>query len=160
MSNKNKEIIDFLIKCEQIKNSPLYFNFINAKADNARFETDSNDKSLNKKFVDGSVAKQYSFTIIIYKSIYYNPMVKDEGYPDENEQELSEVQDLMDWINEQGYNHNFPDFGKDCVIDSMYTRTENPFLEGVNEEIQPPIAQYSATILIEYTDYSKCVWNN
>ena len=87
-------------------------------------------------------------------------MVKDEGYPDENEQELSEVQDLMDWINEQGYNHNFPDFGKDCVIDSMYTRTENPFLEGVNEEIQPPIAQYSATILIEYTDYSKCVWNN
>ena len=48
MIDKNQEVINYLIQCPQILNSPLYFNFINAKDDTNQFLTVSSDKYSNK----------------------------------------------------------------------------------------------------------------
>lgn len=159
MIDKNQAIIDFLITCPSIKNSPLYFNFINASNNNKQLITVANDVNRQTPFIDGSVEKTYTFTIIDFKSMSYNPVVKQEGYQDENVEDFSKVQELIDWINTQDELHNYPDFGEECIIDSMSALTENPNLNSIDTTVTPALARYSITIEIEYLDNSKRLWN-
>lgn len=157
MADKNKAVIDFLIQCPAIQNSSLYFNFTQAEDENKQFVTTSNDKNMNKTFVDGSVQKRYTFTIIDYRSVAYQAIVKETGFIESNEnvEELLDVQSLMDWINEQADLRNYPDFGEDCFIDDMRTLTENPNTNGVDTSLTPALAKYSISVQIDYIDYSK-----
>ena len=156
--DKNKAVIDYLITCPQIYRTPLYFNFINAKDSTKQIITDAVDKYTSKPYIDGSVSKLYTFTIIDFRSVSDLAIVKLSGYASENIEDLSDVQALIDWIAEQNENRVYPDFGEDCVVESIKTTTENPNLVGVNEETTPPLAMYSVVIQIEYIDYSKQLW--
>ena len=82
--DKNQAIIDFLITCPELSSNPLFFNYVNAKEDSTQIITQSNDKSMNRTFVDGSVLRRYTFTFIYFKSISYTPVVKQPGYSNEN----------------------------------------------------------------------------
>lgn len=157
MVDKNKAVIDFLLQCPAIQNSPLYFNFTQAEDANKQFVTTGNDKNMNKQFVDGSVQKRYTFTIIDYRSVAYQALVKDPQFIDKNEnvEELLDVQTLIDWINEQADNHNYPNFGNSCLIDDMRTLTDSPNTNGVDTSLTPALAKYSISVQIDYIDYSK-----
>jgi len=156
--NKNQAVIDYIITCPTILNSPLYFNFINAKDDTNQLFTESTDTYTNKPFIDGSVEKLYTFTIITYKSAADIAVVKQSGYENENLSDMSDFQKLIEWINEQNEARNFPDFGEDCIIDSIETTTEQPKFEGIDDQISPPLAVYSTSIQIKYIDTSKKLW--
>lgn len=155
--DKNKAVIDFLIQCPAIQNSSLYFNFTQAEDDNKQFVTEGNDKLMDKPFIDGSVQKRYTFTIIDYRSVAYQALVKDPNFIEVNEnvEEMLDVQGIMDWINEQADAHNYPDFGEDCFIDDMKTLTENPNMNGVDTSLTPGLAKYSMSVQIDYIDNSK-----
>ncbi len=157
-TDKNQAIIEYLITCPQIRDNPLFFNFIQAKDDTKQFVTIANDKSVQKPYIDGSVLKQYTFTIIDYKSIAYQAIVKQAGYVNENVEEMLDVQGIIDWINEQENIHNYPDFGEDCEIENMEVLTENPRLNGVDTSLSPALAKYSIAIRINYIDNSKRLW--
>lgn len=156
--DKHQAVINFLITCPQIQNSPLYFNFINASDKTKQIMTQANDFYTSKPYIDGSVSKLYTFIILDFKSISENPVVKMTGYDNENVDELADVQALIDWITEQNELKNYPDFGSDCVIESMKSTRDIPTLEGINTDVTPPLAMYSVTIQIEYIDYSKQIW--
>lgn len=158
MVDKNQATINFLIGCPAIRSSPLYFNFINAKDDNKQFVTVPNDKVVNRPYVDGSVLRRYTFTVIDYKSVAYNAIVKRTGYTDENISDFDSVQAIVDWVTEQAEMHNYPDFGEDCVIDDMRVLTDNPSLNGVDTSVTPPLAKYSFSVQIDYLDMSKVLW--
>lgn len=158
MTDKNQAIIDFLLQCPDIANSELYFNFINAEDDNKQIITESNDKFSNRSYIDGSVLKQYTFTLIDFKSITDSALVLIQDYPNENVVDVSDVQALINWINEQNKLQNFPDFGEDCEIQSIETTSENPNFEGINTEVTPTLAMYSISIRIEYIDNSEKLW--
>lgn len=155
--DKNQAVIDFLITCPQIQSNPLYFNFLNAKDGNKQLISSGNDRSVNKPYIDGSVQKQFTFTLIDYRSIAYQAVVKQQGYVNENVEEVLDVQAVMDWINEQNEIRNYPNFGTDCVIDEMRTLTDNPNLNGVDTSITPALAKYSMSIQIDYLDMSKSI---
>lgn len=157
--DKNQAVINYLLTCPSIQNTPLYFNFINAKNDHTQFITVSNDTIINQPYIDGSVAKRYDFTIIIFKSISTNPISKNVLYPDENVEDMSDVQAVIDWIETQNENRVFPDFGSNCVIDSITTTTTNPNLNSIDTTVSPALARYSITIRIEYIDYTKSIYN-
>lgn len=164
--DKNQAIIDFLCTCPAIRSNPLFFNFLNAKDDNKQLVAQGNEKSMNVKFVDGSERKRFTFTIIDYKSIVYQAIVKPiqigtsvQTYANENVQEIMEVQAIMDWITEQNESRNYPDFGNDMIIEEMRTLTENPNLNGVDTSVSPALAKYSMSIQIDYIDTSKVLWN-
>lgn len=159
---KETSIIEFLRNCPTIRDNPLFFNFINAKDDNKQFVTVANDKATNRSFVDGSVEKQYSFTIIDFRSIAYLalPLTMAELETSENVEEYLDFQGVIDWVTEQADNKNFPDFGTDCIVDSMEATTENPNLNGVDTTTTPALAKYSVTVRITYIDTSKAVWKN
>jgi len=157
--DKNQAVIDFLLDCPTVMYNPLFFNFLNAKDDNKQIVTQANDVAMNRKYVDGSIMKRYTFTIIDFRSVAYQPVPKVVGYTSENVEELFDVQGIMDWINEQDELGNYPDFGENCFIDSMHTTSTNPNLNGVDTQITPALAKYSMSIQIDYIDKSKSIWN-
>lgn len=157
--DKNQAVINFLIQCPQIRDNPLFFNFAEVEDNSRQIVTMANDRVVNKPYIDGSVLKRFTFTLVDYRTVTYQSIVKLEGYPNENVSELMDIQSVMDWINEQADLHNYPNFGSDCVIESMRTATDEPTLNGVDKSVSPSIAQYSMSIIIEYIDNSKKNWN-
>lgn len=156
--DKNQAVINYIITCPTIQNSPLYFNFINVEDNTNQFVTHAEDKYASKRYVDGSILKIYSFTIITYKSAADIAVVKLDGYSNENVSDMSDIQALIDWIKNQDKLHNYPDFGEDCLIDEIRTTTENPSFDGINDQESPPLAIYSVTIEIQYLDVSEKIW--
>ena len=156
--DKNQAVINYILQCPQIQSTPLYFNFINAKDNTVQILTSSNDKYLNKPDITGAVEKQYSFTIMVFKSITDDAVVKLEGFAHENVEELSYIQELIDWIAVQDDNRNYPNFGNECEVDSIRTTEETPKLEAINAQVSPALAMYSVTIQITYIDNSKKLW--
>lgn len=156
--DKNKAILDFIATYQDIEKSPIFINFINAKNDDVQYMTASNETYLNRKFVDGSVMKRFTFSLVITKTITSMAIAKDL-MTNENIDDLADIQAFMDWINEQGENQNYPDFGGDCVIEEMHTTSENPSIDGINTEVAPALALYGVEIRIDYIDYSKIVWS-
>jgi len=156
--DKNQAIIDWLNNCPQVQANPLYFNFSEAKDNNKQIVTTANDKAIQKPFIDGAVLKQFTFTIIDYKSIAYRAVAKEIGYPDENVEEMAEVQSIIDWVEEQADSRNYPNFGTECEIESMEVLTDNPNLNGTDTSVTPALAKYSLSIQIKYIDNSKVIW--
>lgn len=158
MVDKNTATLDFIATYPDVQTNPLFVNFINAKDNNIQFLTDSNEKILNKPFIDGSVMKRYTFSLVITKSITDMAVPKDV-MSNENIDDIADIQALMDWINEQGEKHIYPNFGENCIIEEMHTTSENPSLDGINTEVTPALALYSMEIRIDYIDYSKVIWS-
>lgn len=169
--SKEKAIIDFLLTCSDIADTPLYFNFINAKDNNKQFITLANDKRTNTEYVDGSVLKQFTFTIVDFKSITYNALVYQQGGTlleptvkvddrNENLNEYLDVQSLIDWVTEQSKLQNYPDFGEQCLVQDMRVLTDNPNLNGVDTNVKPALAKYSLSIQVDYVDVTGNIWNN
>lgn len=158
MIDKNQAVIDYLLTCPSVLNSPLYFNFINAKNDNKQIVTMANDKAINQQYIDGSIRKRYTFTIINFKSVTFIPIPKQEGMSNENVTDMLNVQEIIDWISEQSELRNYPNFGENCIIEDIRTTTDNPNLNGVDNSLVPALAKYSISIQIDYLDTSKMIW--
>lgn len=156
--DKNQAVIDYIIQCPTIRNSPLYFNFINVEDNTNQLVTQSTERYASRQYIDGSVLKIYSFTIILYKSAADIAVVKSTGYPNENVSDMSDIQALIDWIKDQQELHNYPDFGEECIIDDIDTTTDNPAFDGIDDQESPAIAIYSVTIEVSYLDVSKKIW--
>lgn len=156
MIDKNKVMIEFLRNCPVIDKNPLYFNFGNIEDNSYQIVTESNDTSLSQPYIDGSILKRYTFYIDCFKTIAYNKVIK--GYQDENLYDISEVQAILDWVNEQDKNKIYPDFGEDCLIDSMQSTTESPDVLSVEDTTTSPIAVYRISIQIDYIDNTQKLW--
>ena len=155
--DKNQAILTFLQSCPAIIQSPLFFNFGTVEDGAAQATIHSDDVALSQKFLDGSILKRYTFTLDNFRSVAYNPIV--EGHSDENVDDLATVQQIVDWINEQGIDSTFPDFGENCVIEKMETLADKPELMGVDTTLNPPMAIYRISIQIDYIDNTQRIWN-
>lgn len=153
--SKNQAMLDFLQTCPLIRDNPLFFNF--GKVENGAHQVNmkSDDVSLHRPYIDGTELKRYTFHLDSFKSVAYNPVI--QGLPDENMDDLDDVQALLDWVNEQGDLKNYPAF-EDCIIDKMRSLSMKPELVGVDTTLSPPTAVYRISIQIDYLDTSKQVW--
>ena len=156
--DKNKTVVNYLLTCPYIQNSPLFYNFGKAESDNKQIVTIANEARINTPFIDGSVRKRYTFTIIDYKTVTNRAIINREGASDENLDNAFEAQQVIDWITEQSDLRNYPNFGSDCVIDDIAAVTDQPNMNGIDKAVTPALAKYSISIRIEYIDYSKAIW--
>lgn len=155
--DKNQAVIDYLMTCPLISGNKVFFNAIQAVDGTKEIVTIANDRNAHKPYIDGSVEKQYTFTIIDFRSISFNPLVQVPGYTNENVDDMLDVQGVIDWIEEQNDNRNFPNFGTDCIIDSIRTGADNPNLNGLDSNVAPVLAKYSISVIINYLDNSKAI---
>lgn len=154
--DKNQAVIDYLKQCPIISSNPMFFNFAQVEDNNKQILILANDKRLNRSYIDGSVQKRFTFTIIDFRSVIYQALA--EGKPNENVEDMLDVQGIIDWITEQDDAKNYPSFGPDCIIESISSQTDNPNLNGVDTNLKPAIAKYHVSIVIDYVDNSKCIW--
>ena len=155
MSDKNQAMIDYLMDCEDLTSGTHFFNYADEHDNANHIVTIADDKDLQKPFIDGSVMKQYTFQIICYRPLSNNPLVDTPGFVDENLENMAEVQAILDWIEEQEDNKNYPDFGEDCFAEKIYCMTDDPNLYAIDTEADPPLAKYSVVIRFEYLDTTK-----
>lgn len=156
--DKNKAVIDYLLTCKSIYNTPIYFNLANIKNGITQLVKLSDDRNIEQPYIDGSVLKRYSLTIISYLTISDNPIVKIEGIDNENVSDMLSVQNLIDWVVEQNKNRNFPNFGKLCDIQEVKTTTDNPRLDQIDATQANPLAKYSFTVQVDYIDNTDKIW--
>ena len=157
--DKNQAMIDYLLQCPNIVNSPLYFNFINAKDDYTQIVTTYSDRASSKKFLDGSQERETTFRIVKFKSITDLAIVKLSGYVNENVEELEDIQAIINWVEQQQELHNYPNFGTNCLVTDITTTTHTPTLDGINTDLTPPLAMYSISIKVKYIDSTDSIWN-
>ena len=153
--DKNQAMLAFLQTCPAIRDNPLFFNF--GKVENGAHQANMNsdDISMHRPYIDGTEQKRYTFHLDSFKSVAYNPVI--QGLPDENLEDFNDVQQLLEWVNEQGELKNYPAF-EDCIIDKMRSLSTKPELVGVDTTLSPPMAVYRISIQIDYLDTSKQVW--
>ena len=159
MADKNVVMIKYLLDCPTIQENPLFFNFANEEDGNNHFITEKD--STKKTFIDGTVEKQYTFSIASYSSVTHNAVVEENGniLMNENIENMAKVQAILDWINEQADLQNFPNFGAGYVVESMETLTTDPDIDGIDTSVNPPIARYSVGVRLTYLDKTKMIWN-
>ena len=166
--DKNQRMLDYIMGCDVIAENPLYFNFINESDNSNQLLVARDDAVVNKPYIDGSVLKQYTVDVLLYKSIAYNPIVikqtpsgtePDPSYVDENMVDMRDGQTLIDWLIQQNDEGNYPDFGDKCIVESIEPTTNKPTLNGSNTDINPPLAQYSVGIKVTYLDITKQLWS-
>lgn len=164
--DKNEAMVKFLMNCPTIQENPLFFNFADVESGNNHFITEKD--TLRQRYIDGSMLKQYTFSIASYSSVSHNAIVNGETIIDENMENMAKVQEILDWINEEselakqyrepGLNPHYPDFGEDCIIDDMITLTSDPDIDGIDTSVNPPIARYSVGVKLVYLDKSKVLF--
>lgn len=155
--DKNNAVIEFLKTCPAIQSNPLFFNFAENEEGTNHFITETDKKK--KTYIDGSVLKQYTFTIASYVPVAYSAIVGDSNFNDQNMENMAIVQEILDWIEGQADNANYPDFGSECTIEDMRTLTGDPDLDGIDKSVNPPIARYSIGVQIDYIDNTKKIWS-
>lgn len=158
MVDKNLSVIEYLLTCPAIANNPVFFNAIQAEDNTKEIVTIASDRNSHTPFIDGSVEKTYTFTIIDFRSMSYLPIVIGTGYSNENVEDMLDVQGVIDWIEEQNDNRNFPNFGESCVIDSIHTGADNPDLNGLDTNSSPALAKYSISVIVNYLDRTKTLY--
>lgn len=155
--DKNKAVITWLQDCPQIKNTPLYFNFLEADDNSKQFVTSENDKAVDTPYIDGSVLKRYTFTIQDYRSISFNPLMMGAIELNENVEDILDFQGFIDWITEQADAENYPNFGDDITIERLKALTDNPALNGIQTAGGLNLGKYSVSIQFEYLDKTKSI---
>lgn len=157
---KNGAVIEYLKTCPIIANNPLFFNFAQKEDRNQLFIRYADSTETIKEYIDGSKEQIYTFTMIVYKSVAYNPVI--EGLSDENLDEYIDVIAISEWIEQQNDNKVFPNFGNGYIIDSIETLTNVPRVNtsSTESDMQPALAQYSLGVRIRYLDTNKVLWNS
>ena len=159
--DKTQAMINYLLTCPAIKSNPLFFNFAETKDNNKQIVVNPSDTRTNVQYIDGSVLKRDTFTLIDYKSVVYQSLPKVDNpsqYPNENVDDFLDVQSIINWIDEQNTLSNFPDFGESCIIDSIEALSNKPTLNGVDTSTKPNTAKYSISIRVTYLDNSKVIF--
>lgn len=158
MVDKHQAMLEYLNTCPYVKDNPLFFNFGEVKENNTQFITTSNSETYGSTYIDGSMQKYYVFTLLTFKTISYNAVVRTGDKKDENLLEMTEFQEVIDWITEQRELLNYPDFGTDCLVDDIKCLSANPVVADVDSSIEPAIATYTITIQVDYIDNTKKIW--
>jgi len=167
----NKRILEYIYECPVVENNPMYFCVAEERDNHNQLLPSREQPQDDIEYVDGTVERTYRAEILMYKSVAYNPIVTEEVgtsgkripsdvYPNENLEDMEDGQALIDWIKDQNDNRHFPNFGEYCIIDSVKPKSNRPILNGINSELEPPLAQYSVGLEIKYLDISKQLWKN
>ena len=113
--NKYQAVMDFIKNCPLV-GEDMYFNFID--------ETNNDGNTSLISIPYGQAVRKYTDGACIYKIQFeirqLKPLTKYSNTTANTEQ-MQKVQDFLDWINEQGKQENYPDFGEKCTVQEMKT---------------------------------------
>ena len=93
-----------------------------------------------KHYVDGSSLGRYDFAVVVFKD------KKELPNSTENAEDLFDVQQFMEWIDEQDKKRVYPDFGDGCTVLRIRNLQNMPNTAGRDERF----AKYMFQCTVEY----------
>lgn len=157
MANRYEAMLAYLAKCPAM-DGVFGFQAGNAGSDAVQVLTEAGDAQNNRAFIDGSVEKRFDFTVAFYKPVSHAGYVVDKGVSNLNLESILDVQELIDWLEEQNALQNYPDFGEKKQIDSVRSVNNEPMLAWIDgEHYSPPMAKYTVTVRVEYLDRTNAI---
>lgn len=110
----------------ELAHTVLNYNFSSESPDAIGFLTNYSDKVL-KRYIRVGADKAYGFSVLVTKE--YSTYCDDL-----NLEAMNFVQKIMDWVDEQNRNRNYPDFGERCTIKKIENLQNMPNLAEANPE--------------------------
>lgn len=140
MVNKHEIMREYLERYPSL-GAYLKFNTIDDVQGERSIATTYGD-AWEKKYMRGHGIKRYDFAMIIMQPF-------DSGTSSINTFEMFDVQQFMEWIDEQNEAKNFPDFGEGTKIISIENLQNMPNLAGVNQG--GAVAKYMFQCRVRYS---------
>ncbi|MCR4622675.1 MAG: hypothetical protein K5663_11400 [Clostridiales bacterium] len=144
----------FLKQCPALSG---LLGFEAAAGGNIRVLTQGTSAANNRKYIDGSEGRAFDFVIEFYKPLNTLPYIAERGEGNQNLKGVLDVQELISWLDDMRREGTEPDFGDKCVIDDVKSLNNEPVLAWVDTQKTPPIAKYTVTVRVEYTDYTNSI---
>lgn len=145
--------IKWLLQSDYIKNNKLFLNAVNAEDNSIQLVTQQIARNQDKKYIDGSTLHRVVFTVFDYKSISFNQFVKAMFERNENLSDLLLVNQLIDFVDDMNKKGNFPDFGENFEVQSIYCEYNTPSAPSIDSSLSPALAKYSIPIICEVLEY-------
>lgn len=127
-------------KVKSVARQTVGFNFASDRPDTIAFLTSYSDK-VRKNYIRVGAEKEYGFQIQITKNF-------SEESDDLNLEAMNFAQAMMDWIEEQEKERNYPDFGPLCQIRKLECLQNMPNLADV--DMDAGIAYYVVQCRVVY----------
>lgn len=143
MTNKIEAVTEFLSACPYM-GKDTFINFVTDE------NNDDSTSLLSTQY--GKVIRRYTdgeCLINLPLEIRQTKPYSKESNSTANAEYMQEVQFFLDWINKQGRENNFPDFGDRCSVQKMSTpdSAATPVLLGTNEAETTGIYAFQIEIL-------------
>lgn len=124
--NKHLAVWQWLYQNEDIKR--LFFNFSDTQNGNITIATNPASDAL-KVYLNGDKLKAYDFSLI-----QYMPLNTVDVNSEENAEIMFDAEKLMEWIEEQEENKNYPYF-KGCVVVKVENMPNMPAISGMDDTV-------------------------
>lgn len=136
--NKNQAVYNWLKTYNKFEN--LFFNFSYGTNKNNTMLPQPNDY-IDYEDITGSKVRYYTFSISHFKHYTNLPTT-------ENIDNMEEVQEFLNWVDEQNRNKNFPKFPENCTIEYIKNLTDIPNVSKSNNNL----VRFYSQIQIKYIE--------
>lgn len=138
--NKYEKIAEWL-KQYTPKFSWIYFNVTNSEPDNISLNSIQNERNVTQ-YINGDREVEFLFALDLIKEY-------DTGTSTINLEATQEFELIAEWIEHQNIDKNFPDFGKNIIIETVEVLETTP---SVTVDTQAAMAKYQGQFRITYLE--------
>lgn len=123
--SRHEAMWNWLYACPDL--SALFFAFSNNETGNTVLVPMAKEK-IAKSYLNGDSIRHYDFTLV-----QYTKANQDTPNNTENVHIMVDVESIMDWVETQNKERNFPDFPAGCTVQKVETLQSMPTIAGQDE---------------------------
>lgn len=102
-----------------------------------------------KEYIDGSKRYPITFSIMNYKSVSYNQLVKTKIDGNENVADILDVAQIIEFVKEMDEQGNYPVFANNITVEKIYCQYNTPPTPAVDSGVSPALAKFTIPIVCE-----------
>lgn len=141
---------EWLLKCDYIKNNPIFANAIQAGQNKIEVVTEQVNQNEIIEYVDGTRLLKVRFTIFNFKSFTFQQLIQSMIANNENIENLLDVGKICDYVTTADESREYPDFGTRYEVQRIYPQYLTPSSPTVDNTAE--IMRYSVPIVCEVFD--------
>lgn len=145
--------LEWILNCDFFANNKIFLNQAQAESQNLQIVTNQIYHNEIQHFADGGVLKRIRYTINCYLAINDNQLVKTDIENNENIDSLNALNEIISYVKEQENEQNYPDFGEDIEVQTIYTEYESPSTPMIDTESEPTLALFTIPVICEVLCY-------
>lgn len=145
--------LEWILNCDFFANNKIFLNQAQAEDQNLQIVTNQIYHNEMRFYADGGVLKRIRYTINCYLAINDNQLVKTSIENNENIDSLNALNEIVAYIKEQENEQNYPDFGENTEVQTIYPEYESPSTPMIDNDSEPALALYTIPVVCEVLCY-------